>query len=65
MTKEGMIIILNRSKEYLKEKQVPLIKMNFYRDGTYFYILKYTDEENKKHDRSGYLYLKPLINKAT
>ncbi|WP_374402138.1 gliding motility-associated C-terminal domain-containing protein, partial [Flavobacterium sp.] len=26
-------------------------------DGTYFYILKYTDEENKKHDRSGYLYL--------
>ncbi|MEL1247814.1 gliding motility-associated C-terminal domain-containing protein [Flavobacterium sp. DGU41] len=26
-------------------------------DGTYFYILKYTDEENKNHDRSGYLYL--------
>ena len=26
-------------------------------DGTYFYILKYTDEENKNHDKSGYLYL--------
>ena len=26
-------------------------------DGTYFYILKYTDEENKNHNRSGYLYL--------
>ena len=26
-------------------------------DGTYFYILKFTDEENKNHDRSGYLYL--------
>ncbi|WP_333809792.1 gliding motility-associated C-terminal domain-containing protein, partial [Flavobacterium sp.] len=26
-------------------------------DGTYFYILKYTDTENKNHDRSGYLYL--------
>ncbi|UGS24801.1 T9SS type B sorting domain-containing protein [Flavobacterium channae] len=26
-------------------------------DGTYFYILKYTDEENKSHDKSGYLYL--------
>lgn len=26
-------------------------------DGTYFYTLKYTDEENKMHDISGYLYL--------
>ena len=26
-------------------------------DGTYFYILRYTDEENKNHDKSGYLYL--------
>ena len=26
-------------------------------DGTYFYILKYTDAENKTYDKSGYLYL--------
>ena len=26
-------------------------------DGTYFYILKYTDEENKNFNKSGYLYL--------
>ena len=26
-------------------------------DGTYFYVLKYTDEQNKNHDKSGYLYL--------
>ena len=25
--------------------------------GTYFYVLKYTDEQNKNHDKSGYLYL--------
>jgi len=26
-------------------------------DGTYFYILRYKDEDNKWHDRSGYLYV--------
>ncbi|MFD2907740.1 gliding motility-associated C-terminal domain-containing protein [Flavobacterium ardleyense] len=26
-------------------------------DGTYFYILKYTDAENNNHNKSGYLYL--------
>ncbi len=26
-------------------------------DGTYFYVLKFEDEEGKSHDRSGYLYL--------
>ena len=26
-------------------------------DGTYYYILKYVDEENKTHDKAGYLYV--------
>ena len=26
-------------------------------DGTYYYILKYVDEENKSHDKAGYLYV--------
>ena len=26
-------------------------------DGTYFYVLRYKDEDNKWHDRSGYLYV--------
>ena len=26
-------------------------------DGTYYYILKYTDAENKAHDKAGYLYV--------
>ncbi|MFD2890444.1 gliding motility-associated C-terminal domain-containing protein, partial [Flavobacterium chuncheonense] len=26
-------------------------------DGTYFYVLKYKDDENVMHDKSGYLYL--------
>ena len=46
-----------KSFKGISEGRNTINKNEFLPDGTYFYILKYTDEENKKHDKSGYLYL--------
>ncbi|TWH91881.1 T9SS type B sorting domain-containing protein, partial [Flavobacterium cheniae] len=46
-----------KSFKGISEGKNTINKSELLPDGTYFYILKYTDEENKNHDRSGYLYL--------
>ena len=46
-----------KSFKGISEGKNTINKSQLLPDGTYFYILKYTDEENKNHDRSGYLYL--------
>ena len=46
-----------KSFKGISEGRSTVSKNELLPDGTYFYILKYTDEENKSHDKSGYLYL--------
>ena len=46
-----------KSFKGISEGRNTLNKNELLPDGTYFYILKYTDEENKNHEKTGYLYL--------